>query len=586
MSSFLKRYSHSSTSFVRIPLEAAGALWVSPMPYGRYDRDRVFRAYKAEKLTRVVVLLSDDEIAKRCSRDLKKLYARHSMQVTQFPMIDFLQPGHGNMDRLVPELVKALRAGEKIAIHCHAGVGRSSVVVSCLVAVLHNLSVEDAIAFVRTHMESNITVEQKHFISGWIERLHESRPGDPILLRGAEVIATGSELLQGRTLNQHGHTLGRLLTGFGIPLLRETVLPDHSAAIRSVVSEALARSDLVIVTGGLGPTDDDLTLEAVADAVGRRTLHEASADAHLEAWFQRVGRVPSEAQRRQARVIDGASVYLNPAGIAPGQRLTLSNSRHLWLLPGPPRELHALVASALQPWLESATARADRVMAVFRILGHSESAVEKTVISFAPAPGVDCAYCARPGSVELRFTGPLEQVEKLRTDVRRHFAADLLNESGDSLEQEVGKRLLARGERVATAESFTAGGIAERLTDVPGSSAYVVGGIVAYDNAIKVRELGVDPAVLAEHGAVSEAVAGQMADGVRKKMGVEWGLSVTGIAGPGGGSETKPVGLFFVGIASAAGLEVFRFQVNGDRAQIREHGVQRALECLWRKTLS
>ncbi len=586
MNPMLPSYSASSTSFMRIPLDVPGALYVSPMPYGRYDRDRVFRRYKQEKLDRVVVLLSDAEIEKRCSRNLKKLYARHRMAVTQFPMVDFLQPGHGNMDGLVPELVRALRGGEKIAVHCHAGVGRSSVVVTCLVAVLRDLSPEEAIAFVRCHMESNITVEQKRFIAGWIERLHESRPGDPVVLRQAEAIATGTELLRGRTLNRHGHTLGGLLTGFGIPLVRETVLPDDADAIRTVVMEAVSRSDLVVVTGGLGPTEDDLTLEAVAGALNREILGNAEAEAHLEAWFARLGRCPTEAQRRQSRVIDGAEIFLSPAGIAPGQRISLSRSRHLWLLPGPPAELEALVDRGLRPWLEAATAREDRVMAVFRLLGHSESAVEVAVAPWAAAEGLDTAYCARPGSVELRLTGRAVSVARVRERVRDHFAGDLLNETGEPLEVELGRRLTGLGQTVATAESFTAGGVAERLTEVPGSSAYFLGGVVAYANEVKVRELGVDEASLREHGAVSGEVAAAMAEGVRVRLGADWGLSLTGVAGPEGGTASKPVGLFFVGLSGPGGTEVRRFQVGGGRAQVREHGVQRALECLWRKTHS
>lgn len=448
-------YSHSSTSFQRIPMDVPGALFVSPMPYGKYDRERVFRQYRRQGVNRVVVLLSDEEIKKRCKKDLIKLYQRHGMAVTRFPMVDFLQPGHARMDKLVPELVQSLRNGERIAVHCHAGVGRSSVVAVCLCAVLMDQTVDEALEFIRAHMETNITVEQKNFVRGWIERLREPRPDKPVRIRNAEVVATGAELLQGRTLNLHGHTLGALLTEFGIPLVRETVLPDDTDAIRVVVLEALTRSDLVIVTGGLGPTDDDRTLAAVADALARPVTRHAAADAHLQAWFDRIGREPTPAQCRQAHILEGAEVTLNACGIAPGQRVTLNNQRHLWLLPGPPAELSALVRDGLRPWLASAVSRSDRHTRLFRIVGHSESRVQDVVSGFGEFPRLDVAYCARPGSVELRFTGTESDVERACALTREHFAGDLLNESGDPVEQEVGRRLLGRGETVATAESCT-----------------------------------------------------------------------------------------------------------------------------------
>jgi len=580
---FLPTYSHSSTSFCRVPLDVPGELYVSPMPYGRYDRERVFRYFLREKIEKVVVLLSDEEIARRCKKDLKKLYARHRMEMTQFPMVDFLQPGHARMDCLIPELLRDLRSGKRIAVHCHAGVGRSSVIVACLAAVILNRPVEQVIAFMRGHMETNITVEQKRFITGWVDRLRENRPGEPVMIRTAEVIATGAELLQGRTLNRHGFTLGGLLTDFGIPLQRETVLPDESVKIRDAVLEALNRADLVIVTGGLGPTDDDCTREAVADAVGRRVVSDPAADAHLQDYFERMGRKPTGAQCRQALVIDGAVAYMNPVGIAPGQRLSLNNQRHVWLLPGPPRELHGLVRTALRPWLEASVARPDRHLRVFRILGHSESRVQDQVRARGVPAGVDVAYCARPGSVELRFTGPESEVEGLREWVLKEgYPGDVLNESGESIEEELGKCFRERGETLATAESCTAGGIAERITDVPGSSRYFLGAVVAYANRVKCESLGVEEELLEREGAVSGAVALQMARGVRERLGSDWGVSITGIAGPGGGSPEKPVGLFFVAVSGPAGEETRRHLVSGDRAQIRDHGCQRAMELLWR----
>jgi nicotinamide-nucleotide amidase len=577
-----KSIATSSTTFCRIPLHVAGELYVSPMPYGRYDSERVFRYFKQEQIQHVVMLLSDREIKKRCKRDLKKLYQKNHMSITQFPMVDFLQPGHGDMDQLIPELAERLRKGERVAVHCHAGVGRTSVVVACLVAVVEQFRIEECIELVKAHMETNITVEQKRFIAGWVERLHVSDPGDPLVIRSAELITTGSELLQGRTLNQHGFKVGALLTSFGIPMVQETVLPDNPDAIEFHVLQAISRSDLVIITGGLGPTDDDLTREAVAKGLHRNIIQHTPSDEHLTEYFVRLRRTPTPKQKRQSRVIEGAEVYQNPVGIAPGQRLTLSTSRHLWLLPGPPRELEALLETAMRPWLENAITRKDHHQGIFRIVGQSESDVQEKISRMKNFREVDIAYCATPGSVELRFTGTEDRVEELQSQTRRIFAGDVLNETGDVLEVELGELLRHKSQTVSVAESCTAGGIGECLSSVTGCSAYFVGGIIAYSNHIKQTELKVDPEILEREGAVSEPVALQMAQGIREKMGTDWGLSITGIAGPGGGSAHKPIGLLYIGISGPDYQQVRKFQVGGDRAQIREHGIQRAMIELWR----
>ncbi|WFB34447.1 CinA family nicotinamide mononucleotide deamidase-related protein [Kiritimatiellota bacterium B12222] len=575
--------SSTNTSFTHIPLHVRGELYVSPMPYGRYDSDRVFRFFKQEEIQRAVILLSDSEIKKRCKKDLKKLYKKHKIAVTQFPMIDFLQPGHGDMDQLIPDIAQRLRDGERIVVHCHAGVGRSSVVIACLVAVIQHTSIEDSIEHVKSHMETNITVDQKRFIAGWIERLYEYSPEDPLVIRSAEVITTGSELLQGRTLNQHGFRLGALLTSFGIPMIRETVLPDNPTAIEDMVLEAVSRTDLVIVTGGLGPTDDDQTREAVARGLHRKVIDHAKADEHLTNYFVQLRRTPTKKQRRQAQVIEGATVYMNPVGIAPAQHLKLSTSRHLWLLPGPPRELDGLLESAVRPWLEQAITRRDHHQAIFRIVGQSESAIQDKVHKMNNFREVQIAYCSTPGSVELRFTGTIDRVTELKAQTLKAFGQDILNETGDFIEIELSEKLKNRGENIAVAESCTAGGIGERISSVPGSSDYFLGGIIAYANEVKINALDVSADTLEKVGAVSEEVAQQMAEGVRKRFNSDWGVSITGIAGPGGGSEEKPVGLFYVGISGKQGTRVRKYLSGGNRSQIREYGIQRAMTDLWRE---
>ena len=282
-------------------------------------------------------------------------------------------------------------------------------------------------------------------------------------------------------------------------------------------------------------------------------------------------------------MLDGAAVYMNPAGIAPGQRLTISNSRHLWLLPGPPRELDGLVETALRPWLAGAITRDDHHQQIFRIVNQSESRVQDRVREMRGHRDADVAYCATPGSVELRFTGTQSLVDNLRLHVLAAFGDDILNETGDPVEREIARILTHKGETLSVAESCTAGGIGKRLTDLPGASAFFEGGIISYSNRVKIRELDVDPDTLEREGAVSEPVARQMALGARARMGTDWSISVTGIAGPGGEKPGKPVGLFFIGIAGPDGAcRVSRFQGRGNRDQIREQEIQRGMIELWR----
>ena len=400
----------------------------------------------------------------------------------------------------------------------------------------------------------------------------------------AEVIATGTELLQGRTLNRHGYVLGDLLIAHGVVLERETVLPDDPHRIEGCIREAMQRVDVVFVTGGLGPTDDDRTLGAAAAALGRGVVHDPKADAHLERFFKKIGRVPTKAQRGQACIVDGADVWINPVGLAPGQRIEHKDGVVI-LLPGPPRELRGVVEQDVVPWLRCCTQdEAGTVMRHFRILGLSESLIQERVVeALTPSPSLDLSYCARLGSVECRVTGPESDVLPAAICLEELFADDLLNATGESTAVTLAGLLTEKGLTVATAESCTAGGIAEALTDVPGSSAFLLGGIVAYADAMKVQHLGVAAGTLERCGAVSADVAAEMAEGARQAMQADLGVSITGIAGPGGGTEEKPVGLFYIAVAGDAGTETFRYMAGGNRAQVRGLGVQRALEQLWRR---
>lgn len=402
----------------------------------------------------------------------------------------------------------------------------------------------------------------------------------------AELISTGAELLSGRTVNRHAHTLGGALRELGIELTRDTTLPDDRAAIRQAVVDALARAPVVFVSGGLGPTSDDVTRDALADALGIGMAVHPEARAHLDAWFARTGRPVNESALRQALVLDGALPLANRAGIAPGQRLE-RDGRVIYVLPGPPREFKAILDDHVLPDLRRRCAGQQPVLELVSMFaGLGESDLQTWVSAQNVPSGIVEGYCAGPGRLEFRLStredNLVPRVRDLMERACAQYADTLFSRERATLEESVASSLLAAEQSLAVAESCTGGMLGAGLTALPGSSGWFHGGVICYANASKERDLGVSPATLFNHGAVSEPCAREMAEGVRARFGTTWGVSVTGIAGPGGGTETKPVGTVCIAVAGPSGTEARTHKFNGDRETVREFARQRAVNQLWR----
>ncbi len=402
-----------------------------------------------------------------------------------------------------------------------------------------------------------------------------------------ELICTGAELLNGRSVNTHARWLGGRMEDIGFRLRRETTVGDTEGEIADAVRDAMHRVPIVFISGGLGPTCDDLTREAVAGLLGRRLAPDPDSLERMRRRYAAVGRELTESRRRQALIVEGAAALSNSAGAAPGERIE-TDRNILFLLPGPPKEFYAIIEEHVVPWLRRRFPEVrPPARAIFQLCGVPESdAVERLAAAGFDAGPLALAYCASPGNLEVRLTGRPEDealVYAKAAAVRAVFRSDIYVEGREDLAAVVVRALAAAGATAAVAESCTGGGLGRRLTAVPGSSRVFRGGVVAYANDVKERLLGVPPDMLAREGAVSAATAERMAAGVRKRLDATYGVAVTGIAGPDGGTPEKPVGLVFIAVADAAGAVARRFQFIGDREQIRVWTEQYALDALRRR---
>ncbi|BCX49132.1 competence/damage-inducible protein [Haloferula helveola] len=403
-----------------------------------------------------------------------------------------------------------------------------------------------------------------------------------------EILNTGSELLLGRTLNTHGHWLGRELFKLGLRVERLTTVPDGDA-IRDGIAEAVERADVLIVTGGLGPTSDDITREAAAEVAGLELIEDEAALRSLEAFFEIRGRTMAPDNRKQAQVPVGADVLPNPNGTAPGifipPRLNGAANCAVFLLPGPPRELQPMYHAEVVPKLTALGGIESAVGIIeLKFTGLGESEIHQAVdAKLGAIDGLEVGYCARLAEVDVRLIGPPDALESGRALVLSRFAKQCFSELGEELEEAVVRELKQRALKVATAESCTGGLISARITDVPGSSAVFTHGFVTYANEAKVELLGVSEEALGEYGAVSEPVARQMADGALSASNADIAVAVTGIAGPDGGTDDKPVGTVFIALA-AKGREtmVLRQFHPRDRMGFKRAVSQAALECIRR----
>lgn len=400
-----------------------------------------------------------------------------------------------------------------------------------------------------------------------------------------ELIAIGDELQSGRTVDTNSAFLGRRLTAAGLPVHRRTVIGDDPAVIGETLKLALDRSRLIFVVGGLGPTPDDRTTATVAEVLGRKLVTHPPTLRRIEARFRRAGRKVPPAVKRQARVLAGARLFANPVGTAPGCLLERQNTI-LVLLPGVPAELEALF-DVIEPFLRQRFLKSPIHRVQVRTTGRPESAlapvVERSLRRFS---GVSTAYYPSTSGVDVVLTASSEPEMELALGAARKAIGTSVYEIGNrGLPELVGDLLRSRRLHLATAESCTGGMIASRITDVPGSSDYFKGGSVVYANEAKLALLGVAETSLYRHGAVSMQVVRELALGACRMFQAEVGIAVSGIAGPGGGTPAKPVGLVYVAVALNEQVWTERFLFNGPRRSVREQATAAALD-LCRRCLS
>ena len=414
-----------------------------------------------------------------------------------------------------------------------------------------------------------------------------------------EIINTGSELMLGRVLNTHQQWLCRQLADLGYVVTRQVAVADTADDIEQAVREALGRADFIVTTGGLGPTSDDITRDRIAALLGRKLTEDPAIVAHVESFFTKRKRTMPASTRVQAMVPDGAIVLHNAHGTAPGLALHISpnpfrpDGQPSWLvmLPGPPRELRPMFTDQVAPLLkEKLPLEAAFVCRTLRTVGIGESYLEERIAGpLKPLvdAGLELGYCAHTGAVDVRFVargcGADADVAEAARIVYELAGEHIFGEGDAELEQVVLRKLEEKQQTLVLAESCTGGFIANRLTNVPGASAVFLAGLVTYSNGAKKQFLGVHADTLHDHGAVSEAVAREMAEGARKRTGVDYALAVTGIAGPGGGSPEKPVGTVFIALASASGTKVINPVNRYDRETFKYVTTTQALELLRRE---
>ncbi len=413
----------------------------------------------------------------------------------------------------------------------------------------------------------------------------------------AEIIAIGSELLTPYRLDTNSLFLTAQLNQLGVEVRFKTVVGDRQADLVSAARTALSRSDVVIFMGGLGPTEDDLTRQAVAETLGRELKRDESIVDWLRARFAERGWKMPENNARQGDVIEGAEVLTNKRGSAPGQFLQadyLNKQRIIILLPGPPVELKGLFEEQCVERLRQIVPLQYIATRELKIAMIGESMADKRAAPiYKKRTDVETTILAgTPGEVQLhlRARGESQEAAQKRVDslaaaLEDEFVDAVFSAQGESLEQIVGFYLEMRGATLAVAESCTGGMLAERITSIPGSSRYFVGGAVVYDNGLKTSLAGVPPLLLAEHGAVSGQVATALAEGIRERCKATLGIGITGIAGPGGGTEEKPVGLVYVALADGMKTEVAERKFFGDRDRIRQWATQQALDMVRRKLM-
>ena len=401
-----------------------------------------------------------------------------------------------------------------------------------------------------------------------------------------EIIAVGTELLSPDNIDTNSLYMTRELNGAGWEVRRKTVVGDEREDIADAIRMALNRAELVILSGGLGPTEDDRTREAAALALGRGMARSDEILEELRRRFAARNFKMNENNERQADVIDGAKILDNPSGTAPGQWIE-SSGRYLVLLPGPPRELNPIFETSVLPKLRTIADGRRVVSKLFHITGFGESDLDARIAPLYTAyPDIEVTVLAGVRHISVRLSKWIEtgekaaDIEELGTKIQAELADAIFSTSGEMMEEVIGRLLRKFGKTLAVAESCTSGIVGMLITRVSGSSAYFRGGALCYSNDAKMKLCGVSQETLSEYGAVSAETAEAMACGVRSALSSDIGISITGIAGPGGGSAEKPVGLVYFGLSDGVYTETRRRIMPGDRESVRERSAYFALSML------
>jgi len=412
----------------------------------------------------------------------------------------------------------------------------------------------------------------------------------------AEIIAAGSEMLTPFRQDTNSLYITEKLNELGVVVDFKTIAGDRLKQLADVVRHALGRVDIVVISGGLGPTEDDLTREAVAEALGVRVKRDPELIAHLYARAAARRMTITRNNEKQADVIEGATMLPNQLGSAPGQWLDTIVGKHrklAMLLPGPPHELKAMFEEQCLPRLREIVPKKHIVTRVLKAAMIGESAADAKIAPiYTQYKDIETTILAHMGDIELRLTcsKPIPDLAQARVDelagkIEEELEDFIYSSQGETLEQIVLYYLEMRGATLAVAESCTGGMVAERLTSVSGSSRSFTGGAVVYSNRLKTELAGVDPQLIAQYGAVSREVAVALADGIRERCGSTLGLGVTGIAGPTGGTDEKPVGLIYAAVSDADGTEWVEKRFPGDRGGVRFYASQQGLDLVRRRLM-
>ena len=403
----------------------------------------------------------------------------------------------------------------------------------------------------------------------------------------AHLVAVGTELLKPDANETNTLFLKQTLHELGIDVSGVSVVSDNEILIENVLEYTLPQNDLVIFTGGLGPTEDDITIKAVAHFLGRSLRYDEAVKKHIEEFFINRNRPMPSNNLKQALIPTGSKIFINPNGTAPA--VLIEERKHLIiLLPGPPREMRPLFKEKIVPLLKKRFNLRPLLKKHFRLSGIPESATDAIAAPiYSKYEIVRSTILSEPGDIQLIFTAPATQtgaeaLDKVSNEIMTALGSNIYSTDGKPLEAVIGKLLRQKKLTLSVAESCTGGLLSKRITDVPGSSEYFLGGIVCYSNNLKVNLVGVPAQIIESHGAVSSHTAAALAAGISSKTKSDIGIGITGIAGPGGGSEEKPVGLVYIGFAWKKDLTIKKFRFSGERSDIRKQATQMAMEVLRR----